>query len=109
MLLAIVRGQEWFVVEPSGRTRLEHMDAADEVRLIPVSGGRPTGVNGPIGSFNPAPTRELRQAWREEGTLHVGIELERRANVSPSGCASVFRGAFAWRRMLDVRLRLRCQ
>ena len=81
-LLAIVSDQEWFVVERGGRIWSEHMDAADEVRLIPVSGERPTGVIGPIEIFDPAPTREQRQAWTEEGTLSAVIELERQANVS---------------------------
>ena len=81
MFQAIGSDQERFVVEPCGHVRLKHMDAADEVRLFSVSGGRPTAVVGPIESFDPAPTREQRQAWREEGTLHAESELERRAVV----------------------------
>ena len=53
--LAIIIDQEWFVVEPGGRIRLEHLDGAGEVRLVPTSGGRPTGVTGPIECFSPAP------------------------------------------------------
>ena len=71
MLLAISSDQEWFVVELGGR-----------IRLVPASGGRPTGVTGPIESFSPAPAREQRQAWPQEGALLAEIELGRRANVS---------------------------
>ena len=82
MLLVVISDQEWFVVEPGGRMRLKHLDATEEVRLVPASSGRPAGVTGSIESFGPAPTREQRQAWLEEGALHAEIELERRANVS---------------------------
>ena len=50
--------------------------------LLLASGGRSTSVTGPNESFSPAPTREQRQAWLEEGALHAEIEFERRANVS---------------------------
>ena len=93
MLLAIVSDQEWIVVEPDGRIRLENLDATGEVRLVPISGGRPTEVLGPTEYFDPAPTREQRQAWIEEGMLHAEIVLDRWANVS--GCAGVFVAASA--------------
>ena len=32
--LATISDQEWFVVEPDGRIRLEHLDAAEEVGLV---------------------------------------------------------------------------
>ena len=82
MVLAIISDHEWFVVELGGRMRLEHLDAAKEVRLVLASRGRPTGVTGPIESFSPCLTRESSQAWLEEGAVHAEIQQERRANVS---------------------------
>ena len=81
MLLAIVSDQEWFVVDHGERIRLEHTAAADEVRPLLLSAGRPTGVLGPMENFDPALTREQWQAWLEEGALHAEIELEWWANV----------------------------
>ena len=60
MLLVIVSDQEWFVVEPGGRIRLKDMDAAEEARLIPVSGERLAGVISPMESFLINPLREKR-------------------------------------------------
>ena len=51
MLLAIISDQELFVVEPGGRIQLEQLDASEDVRLVPTSGGRPTGVSVPTESL----------------------------------------------------------
>ena len=40
------------MVELGGRIRLEHLDAAGEVRLVLASGGRPKSVTGPIESLS---------------------------------------------------------
>ena len=105
MLLAIVSDQEWLVVEPGGRKRLEHMDAADEVRLIPVSGGRPTGVIGPILRVLIQPLRESKGRRGSRKVHHLlGSSWSDRLMCLSQWLRHCHQSAFAWRWKLDVRL-----
>ena len=82
MALAIVADGEWILVQPNGSIKLENLKAVQDVRLVPTTGGRPSGVTGEIARFASAPSAEQRKARLDEGVLHAELELERRARDS---------------------------
>ena len=79
---------EWAIVTPDGDVYVEDFSdttCAESIRLIPSTGGRPTGLVGKIYPFRAQPTPELRKQWKLEGELAISaLKAERQGAPAPA-------------------------
>ena len=67
-------GTEWAIVTPDGDVYIEDFgdkDIFDGARLVPLAGGRPSGVVGKIHPFLSVPTAALRAKWNKEARAAI--------------------------------------